>query len=72
MPETPAPSREPLPCPFCAGVDVDMHDGVVVFWVSCTDCGCEGPIERSARKAVSSWNRRPHSHRRPASDHDCP
>ena len=44
----------PLPCPFCGGVNVIEYQGGA--WLGCRTCGADGP-ER-ARRTEYTWNTR--------------
>lgn len=52
-------------CPFCGSsrVGFPYRDGRVNQWITCYECGADGPIVRkntknSEDKAVLFWNRR--------------
>lgn len=52
-----------LPCPFCGEDDmlsVAYHETKQgkEFFVTCTDCGTDGPMANSAQEAVELWNNR--------------
>ncbi|HCD9772891.1 Lar family restriction alleviation protein [Enterobacter hormaechei] len=50
----------PKPCPFCGGVDVSIesYSNDEWFFVSCHECGANGPEESMAAKAALAWERR--------------
>jgi Lar family restriction alleviation protein len=59
MTPTPAPSREPLPCPFCGSENLELRDGCgVAFWLRCHRCVSEGPSQPTPELAVEKWNTR--------------
>lgn len=41
------------PCPFCGSEDVYSYDPE---WVTCPNCGAEGPPEVTCELAIKSWN----------------
>ncbi|HDR9208549.1 TPA: Lar family restriction alleviation protein [Burkholderia vietnamiensis] len=43
------------PRPFCGSHEVQMYSGA---FVSCLDCGSDGPIMESDEQAAEAWNRR--------------
>ena len=43
-------------CPFCNGHDLTVGVNVAVYWISCRDCGCCGPVGISANRACKRWN----------------
>lgn len=52
---------ELLPCPFCGGDSVSVHDSYVDnqgFMVLCASCTAEGPLCTSVKDAAAEWNRR--------------
>jgi Lar family restriction alleviation protein len=54
-------------CPFCGWPAASNFAQVGVAWVTCTDCGAEGPVEDTEAEAIAAWNRRaPASQARPA------
>ncbi|WP_373203378.1 Lar family restriction alleviation protein [Citrobacter amalonaticus] len=50
----------PKPCPFCGSGDVgiESYSNEEWFFVSCHECGANGPEESMAAKAALSWERR--------------
>jgi len=58
--------RQPLPaidpCPFCTSTNtrVDIICGDTAYYVTCDDCGAEGPHldEADRRDAILAWNHR--------------
>lgn len=50
----------PKPCPFCGSGDVSIesYSNEEWFFVSCHECGANGPEESMAAKAVLGWERR--------------
>lgn len=53
---------ELLPCPFCGGADVNLHEHkqAAMWWVSCKSCGLEAPSETGTTRidAITYWNTR--------------
>lgn len=50
------------PCPFCGSKNLVDH-GEINTWISCEDCGAEGPLRRddlweTKAEAAEAWNRR--------------
>lgn len=58
--ETPAPTaRELVECPFCESDDLTVDGGDDrASWVTCENCGCEGPFHRTEAEALRLWNAR--------------
>ena len=52
-------SEELKPCPFCANDNHILMCDSYYHWVSCTKCGCEGPLSESEGAAIEKLNRRP-------------
>jgi hypothetical protein len=65
------PKIEPLPCPFCGGVDYDLlQDGETDVCVMCDNCQAQGPATRIGCRdeddgeidlefeAIELWNKR--------------
>ncbi|WP_316375007.1 Lar family restriction alleviation protein [Enterobacter hormaechei] len=50
----------PKPCPFCGSgyVGIESYSNNEWFFVSCHECGANGPEESMAAKAALAWNRR--------------
>ncbi|EOH6202524.1 Lar family restriction alleviation protein [Citrobacter farmeri] len=50
----------PKPCPFCGSGDVSIesYSNEEWFFVSCHECGANGPEESMAAKEVLGWERR--------------
>lgn len=50
----------PKPCPFCGSGDVgiESYSNEEWFFVSCHECGANGPEESTASKAALAWERR--------------
>ncbi len=47
------------PCPFCGSSDMKLYGhGQDWKFVTCSDCGADGPEELSADDAKAGWNRR--------------
>lgn len=47
-------------CPFCGGNNLHFSSsGMEINFVTCEDCGAEGPANTNDSKAAISWNRRP-------------
>ena len=46
------------PCPFCGGKQLSFNNAYGVCWLTCTDCGCEGPDGYGEAEAIEAWNRR--------------
>lgn len=42
-------------CPFCGGTAIRVYDHLITHDLSCSRCGCHGPIAENAYKA---WNHR--------------
>ena len=49
----------PLSCPACGLplLEVNYHETVHRFRVTCPRCGCVGPVALTAELAVIKWNR---------------
>ena len=54
-------------CPFCAssnvGVPQNIAEGQPIRWITCYDCGADGPlvskrIKKPLQPAITLWNRR--------------
>lgn len=49
-------------CPFCGNIDLSVAIGCSYFacsyFVSCTECGTEGPSGNTEHKAIEKWNKR--------------
>ncbi|HIH9250999.1 TPA: Lar family restriction alleviation protein [Enterobacter ludwigii] len=50
----------PKPCPFCGSgyVGIESYSNEECFFVSCHECGANGPEESMAAKAALAWERR--------------
>ncbi len=46
-----------LPCPFCGGVA--ENGKTAVWWVTCGDCGADGPTHDTEAEAAEAWNAAP-------------
>lgn len=46
------------PCPFCGGAGLISIGSVCHVWVTCDDCGAEGPYKETEGEAVAAWNQR--------------
>ena len=48
------------PCPFCGGEAsiAKGHDGELLPWVMCRECGAETYCFDSVAEAIEAWNRR--------------
>lgn len=54
---------EPIPCPYCASVDLEYikpgtHGYPHAGYVYCDSCGTHGPSATSRAAAIAAWNRR--------------
>jgi hypothetical protein len=45
-----------LPCPFCGAEGENGH--TAVWWVSCVECGADGPTADTEGEAAVAWNTR--------------
>jgi len=47
-----------LPCPFCGSNKTELHEteNEDANFVQCNDCNASGPIMKSKKLAVKSWN----------------
>lgn len=46
-------------CPFCGSIDLNFSsNGHENFFVSCEQCGAEGPAAESKQRAADLWNTR--------------
>ena len=51
--------EELKPCPFCCSKDfVFSSSGIDQDFITCLDCGAEGPVATGENDAVVAWNRR--------------
>lgn len=50
----------PKPCPFCGSgyVSIESYSNEQWFFVSCHECGANGPEESMAAEAALAWERR--------------
>jgi len=57
------------PCPFCSGTHLHVKHGnapsfsnkafeLEKWWITCRDCGTDGPYVNSAKLAIDTWNLR--------------
>jgi Lar family restriction alleviation protein len=52
------------PCPFCGGECIYEGrtsadpDGKYSYYLFCTDCICQGPVENKYIDAIEKWNTR--------------
>lgn len=60
MSETTSVSRELTPCPFCRSVKLNLSsNGSENHFVTCNDCGAEGPAADTEELAKLLWGNRP-------------
>ena len=55
------PSDGDEPCPFCQSMDLDLNSSGTknhLFWITCCNCGCEGPLHLTKDEASQYWNTR--------------
>lgn len=46
-------------CPFCGGLDLNFSsNGHENLFVTCLQCGTEGPVAESTQGAADLWNNR--------------
>lgn len=50
-------SEELKPCPFCGSKDI-LESGYQVNWITCLNCECDGPLEKTKQEAIKAWNKR--------------
>lgn len=56
MPTTkPAKKIEVTACPFCNSFDVTLGH-TTNYWVSCNECGADGPSAPTAKAANQAWS----------------
>jgi len=48
----------PLPCPFCGGQGIPLHETAEQYWLRCRSCAATGPWQKSATGALWWWNMR--------------
>jgi Lar family restriction alleviation protein len=52
-------SEEFAQCPFCNWTKSSVKNGdTYAYWVECSDCGAEGPVEDDEAEAIAAWNHR--------------
>ena len=44
------------PCPFCGDKKPTLSSEDGTAWLSCPDCGAEGPVKDNISKAEAAWN----------------
>ena len=59
-------SEEIKPCPFCGSEDVEVFSNYGRYFVTCCDCGSEGPNKEGKEEAIKGWNQRPYDFDMPA------
>jgi Lar family restriction alleviation protein len=59
-------SEQIKPCPFCSSEDVEVFSNYGRYFVTCCDCGSEGPNKEGKEEAIKGWNQRPYDYDMPA------
>ena len=49
-------SEKLLPCPFCGSANTMLVETPRPWWVTCNDCGADGP---TGDDCIERWNTRP-------------
>lgn len=54
--------KPPKPCPFCGSHYVEPSPSgeyaPIARWITCRDCGADGPTADTPAEAVDAWNDR--------------
>ena len=47
-----------LECPFCGVANAMEQNDHGVFWITCNECGANGPLTETGDSAAQRWNHR--------------